>query len=83
MVEEYSLEAVILVGVSNCGNCVVGVCACVFLLVGWSTQHIYMTGVQLLSLHNNNNRRRDVFCAKKEVRDGRLKGEEGGDKIKC
>lgn len=27
--EEYSLEAVILVGVSNCGNCVVGVRVCV------------------------------------------------------
>lgn len=42
-----------------------------------------MTRVQLLSLHNNNNRRRDVFCAKKEARDGRLKGEERGNKIKC
>ncbi len=45
---------------------------------GWGTQHTYMTRVQLPLLHNNNNRRRDVFCGEEEARDGRLKRKEDG-----
>lgn len=44
--------------------------------------HIHDSGPVAPCLHNNNNRRRDVFCGEEEARDGRLKREEGGKKTK-
>lgn len=61
---------------SGCG------CVCEEGRPGWGTQHTYMTWAQLPLLHNNNNRRRDVFCGEEEARDGRLKRKEEGKKIK-
>lgn len=42
--------------------------------------HIHDLGPVAL-LHNNNNRRRDVFCGEEEARDGRLKRKEDGKNL--
>ncbi len=57
-------------------------CVCEEGRQGWGRQRTNTTRVLLPLLHNNNNRRRDVFCGLEEVRDGRFKREEEGKEKK-